>query len=152
MGALNFFLSSDNVDISAEFQFYLAIPVNLLLCGCQTWVLTKFLTNKLEVFYIRCLRRILKIKWDDGNIISKRRLIFIGMIIRMLCKCVPARLISAFQTNQRPLGRPNITVKYSFINDIENNISNVDLAGTFNSWAHIAFNEKGWKNLVKNLE
>ena len=67
---------------------------------------------------MRCLRRILKIRWDDvreqrirsspvrktfvntetiENIISKRRLIFIGEIIRMKCKCVPARLISTFQ-------------------------------------------------------
>ena len=89
---------------------------------------------------MRCLRRILKIKWDDDrelnikniqvrekfknietieNIISKRRLMFIGKVIRMPCKCVPARLPSAFQRNKRPLGRPNITVRHSFINDIE---------------------------------
>ena len=70
----------------------------------------------------------------------------------MPCKCVPARLISAFQTKKRPLGRPNITVRHSFINDIEKNISNVDPAGTFNSWAHIAFDEKRWTELVENLE
>ena len=67
-------------------------------------------------------------------------------------KCVPARLISAFQTKKRPLGRPNITVRHSFINDIEKIISNVDPAGTFNSWAHIAFDEKRWTDLVENLE
>ena len=49
----------------------------------------------------------------------------------MPCKCVPARLISAFQTKKRPIGRPNITVRHSFINDIEKIISNVDPAGTF---------------------
>ena len=73
---------------------------------------------------MRCLRRILKIKWDDvwelkiknvqvreksknidtiENIISKRRINFFGKIIRMPCKCEPARLISAFQTNKSPL-------------------------------------------------
>ena len=70
----------------------------------------------------------------------------------MPCKCVPARLISAFQTNKRPLGRPNITVRHSFIHDIEKIISNVDPAGTFNSWTHIAFDEKRWTDLVKKLE
>ena len=74
--------------------------------------------KKVEVFHMRCLRWILKIRWDDVSeqrirnlyvrkkflniktieiIISKRRLIFIGKIIRMPCKCVPARLISTFQ-------------------------------------------------------
>ena len=70
----------------------------------------------------------------------------------MPCKCVPARLISAFQTNKRPLGRPNITVIHSFINDIEKIISNIDPTGTFNSWTHITFDDKRWTDLVENLE
>ena len=140
MGALKIFWDSNHVDIGAKVLIYLAIPVNLLLWGCQSWALTKVLIKKLEVFHMRCIRRILQIKWDDvrefkiknsqvrerfknidtiENIISKRRLIFIGKVIRMPCKCVPARLISAFQTNKRPLSRPNITVRHSFINDIE---------------------------------
>ena len=70
----------------------------------------------------------------------------------MPCKCVPGRLISGFQTNKRPLGRPNITVIHSFINDIEKIISNVDPTGTFNSWTHITFDDKRWTDLVENLE
>ena len=70
----------------------------------------------------------------------------------MSCKCLPARLISAFQTNKRPLGRPNIIVRHSFINDIEKIISIVDPAGTLNSWAHTSFNEKRWTKLVEKLE
>ena len=84
------------------------------------------------------------------NIISKRRLIFIGKIIRMACKCIPVRLISTFQTNERTLDRPNITVRHSFINDIEKFISNVDSAGTFISWAHITFDEKRSTTLKKS--
>ena len=111
------FLYSEYVGISAKVQIYLAIPVNLLLWGCQTLCLTKFLAKKLEVFNMRSLRRILKIRWDDfrelkiknshvrkkfnnadtiENIISKRRLIFIGKIIFMPYQCVPARLMCAF--------------------------------------------------------
>ena len=60
----------------------------------------------------------------------------------MPCKYVPARLIFAFQTNKGPLGTPNITVRYAFINGIEIIVSNVDPAGTFNSWAHITFDKK----------
>ena len=61
-------------------------------------------------------------------------------------------LISVFKTNKRPLSRPNITVRHSFINYIENIISNVDPAGTFNSWTHIASDEKRWTELEENLE
>ena len=50
---------------------------------------------------------------------SKRRLIYIVNIIRIPGKYVEARLISAFETNRRLLVRPNVTVKHSFINDID---------------------------------
>ena len=161
------------MDIGAKDLIYLVILVNLLRWGCQSWALTKFLPKQLEVFHMRRIRRILKIKWDDvrelkiknvqvgekfknidtiENIISKRRIIFIGKIIRMPCKYISARFISVFQRNKRPIGRPNITVRHSFINDIEKIVSNVDPSGTFNSWAHIAFDEKRWTNLFKNLE
>ena len=53
------------MDIGAKDLIYLAIPVNLLRWGCQSWALTKFLPKQLEVFHMRRIRRILKIKWDD---------------------------------------------------------------------------------------
>ena len=46
MGVLNFFWDSDHVDIGAKVLIYLAIPVNSLLWGNQTWALTKVLTKK----------------------------------------------------------------------------------------------------------
>ena len=77
--------------------------------------LTKSL-KKLEVFHLRCVRRILKIKWCDvmdekitnkevlerfdikflSIYITRRRLILIVGIIRMIEDRAPARLISAF--------------------------------------------------------
>ena len=47
---------------------------------------------------------------------------------------------------------PNITVRHSFISDIGKIISNVDPAGSFNSWDHVAFDECRWTELVNNLE
>ena len=106
-GALIIFWDSNHIKISTKVQIYLAIPVNMLLWGLQTWALTNTLTRKLQVYHMIDLRRIFKINWDDirelkitnnqvrekfknidtiENIISKRRLIFIGKMIRMLCK------------------------------------------------------------------
>ena len=67
-------------------------------------------------------------------------------------KCEQAGLISAFQMKKRPLGRPNIIVRHSFINDIEKIISNVDPVGSFNTFSHVAFDESRWTELVNNLE
>ena len=49
------------------------------------------------------------------NIFSKRRISFIGKIIRMPCKCVLARLISTFQSEKILLCRPNTTIRHSGI-------------------------------------
>ena len=53
---------------------------------------------------------------------------------------------------KRPLDRPNITVRHSFISDIGKIISNVDPAGNFNSWDHVPFDESRWTELVNILE
>ena len=84
---------------------------------------------------MRCLRRILKIKWDDvreeritnksvrlkffdiKNIeiqIAKRRLHFVRRIVRMSDDKVPARLISVWIKQTRPIGRPNLSINHSF--------------------------------------
>ena len=76
---------------------------------------------------------ILKIKWSDvmeekmtnvsvlknfnnirniNSLITKRRLIFLGKIIRLPSLKFPSRLISAFCPNSRPLGRPNFMIRH----------------------------------------
>ena len=86
------------------------------------------------------------------NITSKKGLILFGKIIRILCKCVPVRLMFAVQMKKRHLGRPNITVRYSFISYVEQIISHIDPAGSFNSWARVVFDETRWIELVNILE
>ena len=76
---------------------------------------------------MRCVRRILKIKWCDvvenkitnisvcnffNNIstikyqIVKRRLNFLGKIIRLTSFKIPSKLLSTFYSIKRSLGRP----------------------------------------------
>ena len=161
MGALKFFWSSENVDIHAKYLIYMAVPLNLLLWGCESWATTKESIRKLEVFHMRCLRRILNIKWSDvidekitnvsvrksfnnirniDSLIAKRRLIFLGKIIRLPKSKIPSRLISASCTNPRPVGRPNYTIRHSMLNNIKKIIPTVDKNESFHTWAHIAKN------------
>ena len=78
---------------------------------------------------MRSLRKILKIKWsvrkkfnnirNIDSLIAKRRLIFLGKIIRLPKLKNPSRLTFAFYPNTRPLGRPNFTIRHSMLNDIK---------------------------------
>ena len=142
MGALKFFWDSDEVDIQSKYLIYMAIPMNLLTWGCESWALTKILIKKQEVFHMRSIRRILRTKWSEVmedrvrnskvrrmfyNIntveiqMAKRRLTFIGRVVRMDKNKVPGRLISAWiGGKKRPIGRPNQSLRISLLNDIKN--------------------------------
>ena len=56
MGVLNFFWQAKEVDVNSKYQIYMAIPLNLLLGGCKSRAMMKYLMNKLEVFHMICLR------------------------------------------------------------------------------------------------
>ena len=117
IGNLKFFWNSNEVDIRSKYLIYMAIPMNLLTWGCESRALTKICFKKLEVFHMRSIRSILRIKWSEVmedrmrnskirrmfyNIntveiqMVKRRLTFIGRVVRMETNKVPGRLISAW--------------------------------------------------------
>ena len=52
-------------------------------------------------------------------LITKKRLLFIGRIIRILFKKISTRLISAFLYKKIPRRRPNNTIRYSILDDIK---------------------------------
>ena len=43
----------------------MTISFNLLLWGCESWVTNLDVLKKLEIFHLRCIRRILGISWDN---------------------------------------------------------------------------------------
>jgi hypothetical protein len=45
--------------------------MSVLLCGCETWKLTKGEEEKLDIFQTKCLRRIFKIRWQE-HVTNKR--------------------------------------------------------------------------------
>ena len=50
--------------------------------------------------------------------IAKRRLTFLGKIIRIPNNKIPARLLSVVCQGKGPLERPNTTTRYSILKDI----------------------------------
>jgi hypothetical protein len=61
MGALKNVWDSPHLDIWSKYLLFCAIPMNLLLWGCETWLMRKALSNKLDVFLHRSIWRILRI-------------------------------------------------------------------------------------------
>jgi len=61
MGALHNLWKNPHVDLYSKYQFFMAIPLNLLLWGCEAWALKVSSLKKLEVFLHKSIRRILGI-------------------------------------------------------------------------------------------
>jgi hypothetical protein len=59
MGALKNAWNSPHFNIWRKYLLFCAIPMNLLLWGCETWSMRKSLSNKLEVFLHQNIRGIM---------------------------------------------------------------------------------------------
>ena len=48
-----------------KLRLYKTLVVPVLPYGCETWIMNKGDDRAVEVFYNKCLRRILQIQWQD---------------------------------------------------------------------------------------
>jgi len=61
MGALHSFWKSTEVELFSKYLMFVAIPLNLVLWGCESWALKESLVDSINVFIHRSIRRILGI-------------------------------------------------------------------------------------------
>jgi hypothetical protein len=122
MGAMKNIWDDVYMDMYTKYLFFLAIPVNLLLWGCETWALKAESTKKLDVFIHRAARRILHIsmtqvqeerirnsevrkKFFDiptaERMIAIRQLTYLGKIVRNRREgFLPQKLLTAWVDNK----------------------------------------------------
>lgn len=56
---------SNNIPRKTKLRLYKTLVVPVLLYGCETWNMNKGDDKALDVFHNKCLRKILRIKWQD---------------------------------------------------------------------------------------
>ena len=66
---LNKIWNSLIISFKTKLRFFNSNVKTVLLCGCETWLVTEALTNKIPVFVNKCLRRVMKI-WCPRSISS----------------------------------------------------------------------------------
>ena len=118
-----------------EKLLYMAIPMNLLLWGCETWALKESDRRILQVFHTLSIRRILNISMMEvqmycmtneflheefcidpmENILASRQLRWLGKVARMEEKRLPRKFIGAWHVNPRPTGRPQQTIRHTYL-------------------------------------
>ncbi|VDO56473.1 unnamed protein product [Schistosoma margrebowiei] len=106
----------------------------VLLYGVETWRTTKAIIQKIQAFINSCLRKILRIRWPDTisnnqlwertnripaeEEIRKKRLKWIGPILRKEPNCVTRRALTWNPQGRRRRGRPKNTLWLDTENDM----------------------------------
>ena len=127
---------STNINMATKIKLYMALVVALLTYASESWKQTAKTMHRLDVFHHRCLRKILKIKWQDHvsnqellqragqremrAIIQDRRLRFVGHLYRRPLSC-PARTALNWvpRHGRRGRGRPRMTWRRTLKRDVE---------------------------------
>ena len=121
--------------------------------GCETWTIYSRQEKRLNSFHLRCLRKLLNIKWQDKvtntevlekanlpsiqTIIRTKRLRWLGHVKRMDDNRMPKNVLyGELSDGCRPRGRPKLRYK--------------DLCKT--SLKEFGIDEKGWETRTENKE
>lgn len=106
-------------------RIYESCVLSTLLYASETWTTYKGQEKKLNIFHLRCLRKLLNIKWQDRvpnsrvleragltsimTILSKRRMRWLGHVRRMDNNRIPKQfLFGELVSGHRPQGRPKL--------------------------------------------
>ena len=116
------------LSFQTKINVYKAVVLSSLLYGCETWTLYRKHIKRLDQFHMRCLRRILKVSWQDHisntEILQRSRLFGIeayimqcqlrwaGHVARMSDERIPKQLLfSELCEGVRARGRPVLRFK-----------------------------------------
>ena len=114
--------------VTTKVAVYRACVLSTLLYGSEAWTLYSRQERRLNSFHLRCLRRILGIKWTDRvtnvevltranipslfTLLQQRRLRWLGHVHRMPDGRIPKDLLyGELATGKRAKGRPQLRFK-----------------------------------------
>ena len=145
-----------HLTIPTKISVYKACVISTLLYGSESWTTYSTQEQKLQVFHLRCLCRILGITWQDKvpnndvllragipsmfTLLRQRRLRWLGHVHRMEDGRIPKDLLyGELATGARRRGRPQLRFKDVCKRDLK--ACNIDTK----LWETLADNRNLWK-------
>ena len=152
--------TNKNLTLKTKIKVYQACVLSTLLYGSETWTTYAKQETKLNVFHIRCLRKIMNISWEDKKtnteildkagsttgsaMLSTRRLRWLGHVRRMDNGRLPKDLLyGQLEQGTRLKGRPYLRYKDICKRDLQSTHINA------NTWEDVAADRVGWRRAVK---
>ena len=135
---------NQKLTIPTKMAVYRACIISTLLYGSESWTTYAAQEKCLNVFHLRCLRRILSISWQDRitnsavleragipsvfTLLRQRRLRWTGHVFRMDEGRIPKHLLyGELVQGKRPVGRPKLLFKDVVKRDMQAISLSVDL-------------------------
>ena len=145
---------------STKSLVYRTCVLSTLLYGGETWSTYSLQEKKLNTFHLRCLRRILGIRWQDkvSNAevlqrtgcqdiritLSNRRLSWLGHVNRMPEGRLPQDILyGSLASGQRPAGRP----KLRYVDVCKRDMKHLHVDP--NSWEAMAQDRPTWRASIR---
>ena len=152
---------ASNVSLRTKLRLFNSNVKSVLLYGCETWTTTKTAVKKVQTFINRCLRSILKIKWQDRisneevwvrtkqkhleEEIRHRKWRWIGHTLRKPGSSITRHALQWNPQGSRDRGRPRETWRRCVDREMAAN------GLTWNVVSKSAKDRKCWKKLVCGL-
>ena len=151
--------SNSSLRLKTKIKVYQACVISTLLYGSESWTTYAKQETRLEVFHLRCLRRILGITWEDHitnnailesaeimsihSLLCQRRLRWLGHIFRMQDGRIPKDVLyGELSSGTRSIGRPALRFKDVCKRDLKKAHISVE------EWEHVATNRDAWRAAV----
>ena len=151
--------SNNNLTVNTKMRVYRACVLSTLLYSSETWTTYAAQEKRLNSFHLRCLRRILSIRWQDKipntvvleragppsifMLLSQRRLRWLGHVRRMADGRIPKDLLyGELSRGARSRGRPRLRFKDTCKRDLKS--ASIDIQ----SWESLAESRDSWRAAV----
>ena len=176
-GAMKDFFNRPEVNTRTKHMIFMAIQINLLLWGCESWALRIDLLDKLERFVNRKVRSILNLnmwhvkdqhitteqlreKFNDilsvQTMIDIKAMKFLGHMVRGPVNLPPRQLLIAYVFSKRVPGRPLKCNKETMWGSLQRLMKpmgeiHIDFVGSLEDWYFDALDKTFWNMLIECL-
>ncbi|XP_063586343.1 uncharacterized protein LOC134763723 [Penaeus indicus] len=150
-----------HLSVPVKIQVYRVCVVSTLLYGRESWATYAHQEHKLQVVHMRCLRRILSIRWHDKisnskvlesagiqqmqTLLRQKRLRWLGHVHRMDENRIPrALLYSELASGKRNVGRPRLR----FVDVCKRDMKACGI--DTNNWESHTRDRADWKTVVSD--
>jgi exonuclease III len=170
---------STSLPLASKGKLYRCLVLGILLYGCESWVLTSKLRQRLNTFHNRCVRAMAKKKpprassssdyifkyaalapqyvalglTDIDQYISTRKLRWAGHVMRMSMSRLPRQFMTSWVNAPRGRGPPRLNYGRDLTRELNNvgfNLNGQAVGiGVSQSWGKAAQDKGAWRNLTR---